>query len=101
MNLPEDPFIRELIPEFVETWINDLNDYYTYEANNQTDELYRMAHTIKGSCYQFGFNDLGDMGIELMGYAKANDWTRSKPLYEKIKSRFNEINDYLNSNNVT
>lgn len=100
MNLPEDPFVRELLPEFVETWIGDIDNYEQFEKENRTDELYRLAHTLKGSCYQFGLNDLGDMGIELMGYAKIPDWKSAANLQKKIKSRFYEINDYLVSHNI-
>lgn len=101
MNLPEDPFVRELLPEFVETWISDIENYDEYEKLQQTDELYRMAHTLKGSCYQFGINDLGDMGIQLMGYAKNSDWQSSRKLTNRIKERFLEINDYLVKHPVT
>lgn len=95
MKLPEDPFVLELLPEFVETWLADIDNYVDYEAGQQVDELYRMAHTLKGSCYQFGLNDLGDLGIELMGYAKIPDWDKSRVLQKRIKERFIEINDFL------
>jgi chemotaxis protein histidine kinase CheA len=95
LNLPSDPFILELLPEFVDSWIQDLDKFYVYKENNQVDELYRMAHTIKGSCYQFGINDLGDMGIELMSYAKIPDWTKSTILFEKIKDRFIEVSKFI------
>ncbi len=98
MVLPDDPIVLELLPEFVETWIQDLDNFYIYKKNNDFNELYRMAHTIKGSCYQFGINDLGDMGIELMTYAKESDWEKSSLLFDKIKARFAEINDYIKNN---
>lgn len=97
LNLPNDPFILELLPEFVETWIQDLENFYNFKANGQKDELYRMAHTLKGSCYQFSINDIGDMGVQLMGYAKVEDWENSSLLFEKIKNRFIEVNEYLKS----
>ena len=51
MKIPDDPFIVELLPEFIDTWIDDLNNLYpsVLESKN-TDELYRIGHTIKGSC---------------------------------------------------
>lgn len=95
MKLPEDPFVRELLPEFIDTWLQDIESFSEYETNQSVDELYRMAHTLKGSCYQFGLNDLGDMGIELMGYSKIPDWDKARALQIQIKNRFIEINDYL------
>ena len=100
MKLPDDPFVIELLPEFIESWLGDIDKYNEYEEKQQTDELYRMAHTIKGSCYQFGLNDLGDMGIELMSFAKIPDWDKSRQLYKSIKNRFIEINDYLIKHNI-
>ena len=42
--------------EFVDTWIKDITDqYHLYIKEKNSAELYRIAHTIKGSCYQFGF----------------------------------------------
>jgi chemotaxis protein histidine kinase CheA len=101
VKLPDDPFVRELLPEFIESWLQDIDNYNEYEEKQQVDELYRMAHTLKGSCYQFGFSDLGDMGIKLMEYAKIPDWDKSRQLYNIIKSRFIELNDYLNKHNIT
>jgi len=101
VKLPDDPFVRELLPEFIESWLEDIDNYKEYEEKQQVDELYRMAHTLKGSCYQFGLSDLGDMGIELMGYAKIPDWGKSRQLQLIIKNRFIEINNYLNKHNKT
>jgi len=100
LKLPEDPIVLELLPEFVETWLTDIEQYHEFETKNQASELYRMAHTLKGSCYQFGLDDLGDMGIEMMTYAKISDWAKAAVLKQKIKSRFLEVDDYLINHNI-
>lgn len=100
MELPKDPFILELLPEFIETWIGDLENFYDYKKNNQLDELYRMAHTLKGSCYQFGINDIGDWGVEMMACAKNSDWAGATTLFDKVKEKFLEVDKYLSENNI-
>lgn len=100
MNLPEDQFVRDLLPEFIESWLNDIDYFHTFKAANNKDDLYRMAHTIKGSCYQFGLNDIAELGIELMKYASIPDWKNAEDLQKKIKMKFIEVDEYLKNNLV-
>jgi len=94
--LPEDPFVRELLPEFVDTWIQDINSQFDDLIKNQnSDELYRLGHTVKGSCLQFGLDDIAAFGIELMGYAKANDWQKAEPMKSILLNAFQEIRKIL------
>ena len=73
MKLPDDPIILEILPEFVDQWLDDLTHLFpTLVATKNSQDLYRMGHTIKGSCAQFGLDDVSLMGIELMSYAKAD-----------------------------
>ncbi len=99
MELPQDPFVRELLPEFVDSWLDDIeNQFDEFVSKKNSEELYRLAHTLKGSCFQFGLNDIANYGIELMGYAKELDWRRASELKPKIVSLFNEVKAYLNNN---
>lgn len=101
MKLPEDPFVLELLPEFVDTWIVDLETQFNaaYQAKD-ADELYRLGHTLKGSCFQFGLDEIANLGIELMGYAKTIDWNNSVELVNKIKLIFNDVKEYLDKNPI-
>jgi len=89
MKLPEDPFIRELLPEFIDTWIQDLDDQFlpAYASKNK-DDMYRLGHTLKGSCFQFGLDEVAELGIKLMGHSKAEEWDKAKELYDIIKDTF-------------
>lgn len=100
MNLPDDPILLELLPEFIADWLVEIDNFNDYESNGQTVELYRMGHTLKGSGYQFGLTDIGDMGFELMVCSKNSDWKEAKNLYFKIKQRLIEIDIYLIHNNL-
>lgn len=96
MKIPDDPYIIELLPEFVDSWIEDVNSLLPpIVASKNCDELLRFAHTIKGSCYQFGFDNIAEMGILLMGYAKDNDWENAVKLCESIKNSFIDVKSQL------
>jgi len=99
MKIPEDPVIQELIDEFVDTWIQDLDEQYSglIEAEN-ADDLYRLAHTLKGSCFQFGLDEIAELGIELMTHAKAKDWTTAATFEAPLKNKFNEVKKLLQEN---
>lgn len=96
MKIPDDPFIQELLPEFVDTWISDIDENYSKFIDEQNaSELYRLAHTLKGSCFQFGLDEIANLGIELMGYAKENNWEKAKSLKEPIRNLFIEMRKFL------
>ncbi|MFP4529196.1 MAG: Hpt domain-containing protein [Candidatus Kapaibacterium sp.] len=89
MKLPEDPYVLELLPEFIDTWIVDIDEQYDkYLKEKNADELYRLAHTLKGSCFQFGLDEIAEMGIRLMGFCKEKNWEKAAALKDPIKSRF-------------
>ena len=99
MRIPDDPFIIELLPEFIDTWINDINNQLMNIINSKNkDDLYRFGHTLKGSCFQFGLDEVAALGIELMGYAKDNNWERSADLDGKLKIAFQEVKKYVDAN---
>jgi HPt (histidine-containing phosphotransfer) domain-containing protein len=99
VKIPDDPFIRELLPEFVDTWINDIDTQYgKYIADKDSAELYRLAHTLKGSCFQFGLDEIANMGIELMGYAKSEDWDKAAAMEEQLRRIFAEVKVFVEEN---
>lgn len=99
MKMPEDPFVLELLPEFIETWENDLNSQLPQIMQNKdVKELYRFGHTLKGSCFQFGFDETAQLGIELMGASKEENWDLAKDLETKIKYAFNQMKEFVEAN---
>lgn len=96
MKLPEDPFVRELLPELIEDWISQIdNDFPKLMEENKVDDLYRMAHTLKGTCYQFGMNNLGDLGVALMQDIKDENWDEVNQKMKKARNVFKEIEEQL------
>ncbi|MFP4370540.1 MAG: Hpt domain-containing protein [Bacteroidota bacterium] len=96
--MPDDPFVVELLPEFVDTWINDMNEQFDkYIAEKNSAELYRLGHTLKGSCFQFGLDEIANMGIELMGFARNEDYENALALKPKIMDSLYEVKNFLDN----
>lgn len=101
MKIPEDPFVRELLPEFVDTWINDIQvQFDSLIKEENSEDLYRMAHTLKGSCFQFSLDEIAELGIKLMGLAKEKNWTDSAKMKDQLVSKFQEVKKYLDENGI-
>ncbi|ROL57431.1 Hpt domain-containing protein [Bacteroidetes/Chlorobi group bacterium Naka2016] len=99
MKLSDDPFVRELLPEFVDNWLADIDSQFDNLIQQRNHEdLYRFAHTLKGSCFQFGLDHIAHLGIELMGYAKEKNWEKAQQMKDVIQSAFVEVRDYLKNN---
>lgn len=99
MKIPEDAFIRELLPEFVDTWIQDIDSQFENIMNSRNaDDMYRFGHTLKGSCFQFGLDDIANLGIELMGLSKAQNWNDPPAIVDQIRNKFVEMKTYLENN---
>ena len=97
MNIPDDPVIQELIEEFVDTWIDDLEEQFQDLINDKNDQdLYRLAHTLKGSCYQFGLDEIAELGIELMGHAKEKDFETAATYEKPLKDGFKQVKELIN-----
>ncbi len=92
MNIPDDPFVKELLPEFIDTWIQDIDTQFKgLIEDKKNDELYRFGHTLKGSCFQFGLDDIAALGIELMGYSKESNWEKAAEMEKRLKDAFLEV----------
>ena len=98
MHLPKDPVIRELLPEFIEDWLQQLDTQFaTTLADHNGKELYRLGHTLKGSCFQFELNHIAEKGITLMAKANDEQWDDAAQLIGSIKTDFEEARDFLAS----
>lgn len=96
MKIPDDPFVQELLPEFIDTWMDDLqNNMPKYLESKNSTELYRLAHTLKGSCLQFGLDEIAAKGIELMEYAKNEDWSKANEIANSLLGLFKNAKDFL------
>lgn len=98
MTLPTDPIILELLPEFIDDWLAQLDrEFHDIIARKNADELYRLGHTLKGSCLQFGLREPADLGIQLMGLSKEQKWDEATALFEPIRTMFTDAQATLKS----
>lgn len=89
MQLPDDPILLELLPEFIDDWLQQLDEKYAVLANAQdAHEMYRLGHTLKGSCLQFGLDDIATMGIEIMGWTKTAEWDTIRAKETDLRTAF-------------
>ena len=73
--LPTDPILQDLIPEFIEQWMTDLTvNWAGVKDRGDQEEFRRFGHTIKGSFLQFGFRDISAVGREIMNDSEGLDW---------------------------
>lgn len=98
MKLTTDPILLELMPELIETWIDDINQKFDilFESRNNS-EMYRLAHTIKGSCLQFSLDEIGQVGIEMLQKVKNNDWDSIYPYKKRLLDMFYEVKVMLDN----
>jgi len=96
MKLPTDPILLELMPELIETWLEDLDQKFDlYYENLDTKEMYRLAHTIKGSCLQFSLDEIAQVGIEMLQKVKNSEWDLIYPYKQKLIDMFHDVQKTL------
>jgi len=95
MKLPDEPVIQELIEEFVDSCLVDINDFSKLVEEENEDDLYRMGHTIKGSCFQFGLDEIAQLGVELMGNCEDKNFEEIAKSENKIRSKFIEVKEFI------
>ena len=89
--LPTDPILQDLIPDFIEQWLNDLTVTWAgIKDRGDQEEFKRFGHTIKGSFLQFGFRDLSAVGKQIMADSEEANW-------DEADARILRIIDALNT----
>ena len=93
MRLPDDPIIRELLPEFCAMWDTYLEGAWWpgILTSRDSQELYRFAHTVRGSFAQFRLPDGAELGRELVAAARAGDWDACEALVERLRGRLRDL----------
>ncbi len=91
MQLPSDPVLRELLPEFLHGWQHELQRVLEAAQAHNEAELYRLGHTLKGTSLQFGLTELAELGIELMECARTHAWDDVVPLCERIRAELRSV----------
>lgn len=94
--IPSDPILVELLPEFLSLWIRDLTSGWEgILERGENEELRRFGHTIKGSFLQFGFRELASVGIDVMSDAANDDWLEADARIRALASVVKAIMESL------
>ena len=86
---PEDPaFLRELIELFLQDIPQRFAELEQALAKGDGPLLTRAAHTIKGSCSNFGAAGLAAVALEMEHQGKANSFSEAKASLPALKAEF-------------
>ncbi len=99
--LPDDKTVLELLPEFIDSWIADVHENFTvlYEARDEkNNDFYRFAHTLKGSGFQFGLEEVGEMGKEMMSKIKEKKWDELEEYKSKLLEELVQAKEFIDKN---
>ena len=92
MQLPEDSIIREMLPDFVRSWRNDISEKYDAIVHEKNEsELFRFGHTLRGSGRQFNLEMMSEFGVQIQDCSKAQDWERALLLKTPMLNALEEV----------
>ncbi len=90
--------LADLLPDFASLWLRDLhNAAVMFSEQSDTEALYRLGHTIKGSFLQFGFDQLANIGREIMACAKETDWEGAQERVKLLEQILLDLQQRLSS----
>lgn len=86
---PEDPaFLRELIELFLQDVPQRFAELEQALAKGDAALLTRAAHTIKGSCSNFGAANLAAVALQMEHQGKENSFSEAKATLPALKAEF-------------
>jgi CheY-like chemotaxis protein/HPt (histidine-containing phosphotransfer) domain-containing protein len=81
----DDPDIREIVQEFVDSVPERIEAMSAALATNQYEELARLAHSLKGCGGTAGFHCFTQPAGEIEQLAKANDGTKIEAALDELR----------------
>ena len=89
---PEDPaFLRELIDLFVQDVPDRITEIEKALATKDAVLLTRAAHTIKGSCSNFGAANLREISHAMEMHGKASDFAAAATSLAALRAAFADV----------
>jgi HPt (histidine-containing phosphotransfer) domain-containing protein len=93
---PDDPaFLRELIELFLQDVPQRLAELEQAIAKGDAPLLTRAAHTIKGSCSNFGAAGLAAVALQMEHQGKENSFSEAKATLPALKAEFSLVDAAL------
>ncbi len=88
---------NDRVAKFVTMFADDAS--YTNLVNNMADEnwdeAFRAAHTLKGVSRDMGFIDLSDYASEITEALRASDHDRAKMLLPTVQEEYKKVADAI------
>ncbi len=89
---PEDPgFLRELVTVFLDDMPQRFVEIERAIATQDAALLTRAAHTIKGSCSNFGANDLVALSTEMEKHGKHAAFVEAAAALPALRAEFARV----------
>jgi len=93
---PEDPaFLRELIDLFISDVADRIAELERALASSDSQLLTRSAHTIKGSCSNFGATELWRISQVMEQQGKAGDFSGAAANVPALKAQYAAVAEAL------
>ena len=86
-----DPKIKKLIPNFLENKRNEAKRLIRTIDTGDMEELRKQSHTVKGTSWMYGFQELGDLCLSLEQAARDRDSNRAYQLASEIQTYLDNI----------
>jgi HPt (histidine-containing phosphotransfer) domain-containing protein len=87
---------RELIELFVETGSDDFNNIQDALARNDSEQVMRSAHTIKGAAGNLGLMQVSETAKIIEENAISNQLDDLESAVQRLKSQLDEIQAFIN-----
>ncbi|MGD9365457.1 MAG: Hpt domain-containing protein [Desulfobacteraceae bacterium] len=88
---------RELIELFVETGTADLNNIQEALANNDSEQVMRSAHTIKGAAGNLGLEEVSETAKIIEENANSNQSDGLESAVQTLKNQIKAIEAFVNA----
>jgi len=88
-----DSGVAELIPFFIESTEQDLNQIKISYQENNLDEIRRIGHSLKGSSGAYGQDHIGKIGASIELAVLENDYEQIKEYIEKLEQALKKIKE--------
>ena len=83
--------MKPFIPQILNNTQNDISALQKSIQDQNFEEMYRMAHSMKGYAKPFGFDKLEDLAISIQGAAKDERLDDAKELVDELNHYFFNI----------
>jgi PAS domain S-box-containing protein len=95
---PDDPScFRELVESFLEDAASQLAALQAATTSGDAHTVQEGAHSLTGSCLNFGASGMGDIGAQLEAVGRSGDLSTASQLISRLEGEFARVRGALRS----